>query len=93
MLSKIFRAGLISNQQTLVSKNLTTLLAFNKTYGNLKDQDRIFTNVYRDDDPFIKGALKRVTKINIFMITLAITSFFLEFCEFFGFLYLVLFKN
>jgi hypothetical protein len=26
----------------------------------LKDSDRIFTNVYRDGDPFIEGALKRV---------------------------------
>ena len=29
-------------------------------YGGLKDSDRIFTNVYRDGDPFINGALKRV---------------------------------
>lgn len=32
----------------------------NKTYGNLKDADRIFTNVYKDSDPYIKGALRRV---------------------------------
>jgi hypothetical protein len=31
-----------------------------KTHGGLKDQDRIFTNVYNDNDPFIEGALKRV---------------------------------
>ncbi len=31
-----------------------------RTYGNISDQDRIFTNLYRDEDPFIKGALKRV---------------------------------
>lgn len=30
-----------------------------KTHGGLKDQDRIFTNVYCDEDPFIKGAMKR----------------------------------
>jgi hypothetical protein len=29
-------------------------------YGNLKDSDRIFTNVYKDGDPYIDGALKRV---------------------------------
>jgi len=29
-------------------------------YGNLKDSDRIFTNVYQDGDPYINGALKRV---------------------------------
>ena len=33
----------------------------NKTYGNLKDSDRIFTNVYKDSDPYISGALRRVT--------------------------------
>ena len=30
-----------------------------RSYGNLSDQDRIFTNVYCDQDPFIEGALKR----------------------------------
>lgn len=35
--------------------------ASEKTYGGLKDSDRIFTNLYRDGDPFIQGALKRVT--------------------------------
>lgn len=30
-----------------------------RSYGNLKDQDRIFTNLYNDGDAFIKGALKR----------------------------------
>ena len=33
-----------------------------KVHGNLRDADRIFTNVYRDGDPFIEGALKRVNK-------------------------------
>ncbi len=33
----------------------------NRTYGNLKDCDRIFTNVYKDTDPYISGALRRVT--------------------------------
>lgn len=32
----------------------------NKTYGKLKDSDRIFTNVYKDSDPYITGALRRV---------------------------------
>ena len=36
-----------------------------RVYGNLPDADRIFTNVYRDADPYINGALKRVIKINI----------------------------
>lgn len=30
-----------------------------RSYGNLSDQDRIFTNVYKDNDPFIEGAMKR----------------------------------
>jgi hypothetical protein len=34
-----------------------------KVHGNLSDADRIFSNVYRDGDPFIEGALKRVTKL------------------------------
>lgn len=34
-------------------------------YGNLKDSDRIFTNVYKDGDPYINGALKRVYYIFI----------------------------
>lgn len=30
-----------------------------RVYGGLKDQDRIFTNIYGQNDPFIKGAQKR----------------------------------
>ena len=30
-----------------------------RSYGNLSDQDRIFTNVYKDGSPFIDGAMKR----------------------------------
>jgi hypothetical protein len=33
-----------------------------KVHGGLKDSDRIFTNLYRDGDPFVEGALKRVNK-------------------------------
>merc|ERR1719298_4022 len=33
--------------------------ARDRSYGNLSDQDRIFTNVYNDKDAFIDGALKR----------------------------------
>jgi hypothetical protein len=36
---------------------------FARVYGGLKDQDRIFTNLYKDGDPFIDGALKRVSSI------------------------------
>lgn len=30
-----------------------------RSYGNLSDQDRIFTNIYKDQEPWIDGALKR----------------------------------
>ena len=30
-----------------------------RAYGGISDQDRIFTNLYKDGDPFIDGALKR----------------------------------
>lgn len=30
-----------------------------RSYGNLKDQDRIFTNLYKDEDPWIEAAIKR----------------------------------
>jgi NADH dehydrogenase (ubiquinone) flavoprotein 1 len=33
--------------------------AFSRVYGGLKDQDRIFTNVYNDTSAFMDGALKR----------------------------------
>merc|ERR1712038_746567 len=37
-------------------KMLTTPM---RAYGGISDQDRIFTNLYKDGDPFIDGALKR----------------------------------
>jgi len=30
-----------------------------RKYGNLSDQDRIFTNLYNDGSPWIEGAMKR----------------------------------
>ena len=30
-----------------------------RSYGGLTDQDRIFTNLYMDQDPFLAGAMKR----------------------------------
>lgn len=32
-----------------------------RTYGGLKDEDRIFTNLYLDGSPLLDGALKRVS--------------------------------
>ena len=49
----------IKNMITRILRRFST--TNNKTYGNLKDQDRIFTNVYKDTDPYISGALRRVT--------------------------------
>ena len=42
----------------------TEVTAEKTSYGNLKDQDRIFTNLYGDQDPFLKGAIKRVRLSN-----------------------------
>ena len=45
---------------SVVTQNLVFGSALPKRfYGNLSDQDRIFTNVYKDGDPFIDGAMKR----------------------------------
>ena len=30
-----------------------------RMYGNLSDQDRIFTNLYKDGSPWLDGAIKR----------------------------------
>ena len=53
---------LITFSRCLVTQNLVFSSMVPKryrSYGNLQDQDRIFTNVYKDNDPFIDGALKR----------------------------------
>jgi len=41
-------------------RRFSDVQATKRSHGGLKDQDRIFTNVYRDGDPFVEGALKRV---------------------------------
>ena len=43
-----------------IRSNKFSDLTTERSYGGLKDQDRIFTNVYRDGDPFIDGSLMRV---------------------------------
>ena len=35
-----------------------------RKHGNLKDQDRIFTNLYIDGDVFVEGAIKRVIPLS-----------------------------
>lgn len=37
-----------------------------RTYGGLKDSDRIFTNLYGEHDIFLKGALQRVQPSLVF---------------------------
>jgi len=56
----------------IVSRFATTT---NKTYGGLKDADRIFTNVYKDSDPYIQGALRRVTIIILREIGIVLRTF------------------
>lgn len=48
--------GLIGGWQTY---SRTLVAAPIRMYGNLQDKDRIFTNLYQDQTPFIEGALKR----------------------------------
>lgn len=38
------------------------------SFGNLKDTDRIFTNLYGRHDYRLKGALKRVSILSIFFV-------------------------
>lgn len=52
---------LITSKYPLANKFFSTASAGStRTHGNLKDQDRIFTNLYGDGDPYLKGAQKRV---------------------------------
>ncbi len=57
------RSNLAKTTVSLFKKQIRSFAdvqATKRTHGGLKDQDRIFTNVYRDGDPFIEGAMKRV---------------------------------
>ena len=42
-----------------ITKNIGTRHSF-RSYGGLKDKDRIFTNLYGEQDFGLQGALKRV---------------------------------
>jgi len=62
MISKILKRATAFSLKGLKSNAFLANRYFSsetRSYGNLKDQDRIFTNVYGDGDPFLKGALKR----------------------------------
>ena len=39
---------------------MTQNTVFVRSFGNLKDSDRIFTNLYNEHDKGLKGAMKRV---------------------------------
>jgi hypothetical protein len=66
--SKICGNPIVNSKKTLgflnfAAKNFSagnTVQPTKRVHGGLKDQDRIFTNVYCDTDPFVEGALKRV---------------------------------
>ena len=69
-ISKINKNSIVNNKKTfgllnLSGKNFSAgniVQPTKRVHGGLKDQDRIFTNVYCDTDPFVEGALKRVKK-------------------------------
>jgi hypothetical protein len=42
-----------------------------RTYGGLKDQDRIFQNIYGEHDFSLKGAMKLVSSLFIFFLPIA----------------------
>ena len=59
---KLIRSLSVLGCMNVMSKRASTSLLASqasRSYGNLSDQDRIFTNVYKDGDPFIDGALAR----------------------------------
>ena len=50
---------LIRNMMKSLRKTSSFFQTTTRTYGNLSDQDRIFTNLYRDESPYMDGALRR----------------------------------
>ena len=52
--------ALPSRAATLAPALATAAYSTTRSYGGLKDQDRIFTNLYGKHDFGIKGALQRV---------------------------------
>jgi len=62
-----------SRAATLAPALATAAYSTTRSYGGLKDQDRIFTNLYGKHDFGIKGALQRVRG------WLAVTDTFLSF--------------
>lgn len=61
--STAYSSSLTSSHHSLANKLFST-----RSYGNLKDQDRIFTNIYRDKEPWLKDAMKRVITTSYFIL-------------------------
>jgi len=67
MISKLLRRSFTLSARSLVASQPLTSKLFStagaagatKSHGGLKDQDRIFSNLYGDGDPFLKGTEKR----------------------------------
>ena len=51
--------GLRASLAPIASRGMAVDVAADRVHGGLKDEDRIFTNLYGKHDPFLKGAMKR----------------------------------
>ena len=47
----------------MLFSNARTLMHSIRRYGNIKDSERIFQNIYKDESEWLDGALKRVSQI------------------------------
>lgn len=52
----------VINREIVITACYVLLQSVMQSYGNLKDQDRIFTNLYGRHDWKLKGALSRVRR-------------------------------
>jgi len=60
MMYHLPKSGLIGQTVLRQPFGICTVRLFSeRTYGNLKDQDRIFTNLYGHGSPYLKDSLKR----------------------------------
>lgn len=60
MMHHLLRSGRIGNTISRRPLGICTVRRFSeKVYGGLKDQDRIFTNIYQQSTPWLKDAQKR----------------------------------
>lgn len=59
MSMNLLRQSLVGASVNRGARALTSVPMRFRSYGGLSDQDRIFTNLYKDESPWIDGALKR----------------------------------